>query len=702
MQKFLSELQRRKVLRIASGYVVAGWVILQVALSLQTAMKLPDWFSTVIVSLLIIGFPIAVTLSWFFEITPEGIRRTAPPGDGALIKPQTTDIALAAALVLVIAFGVVQMVMLRADAPGAAPSRTASETTVTTTEAKVESATQPAATTAPDGSVAVLPFTNLTGKADDIAFAAGLHDDLLTRLAKIAAMRVIARTSVLRYANTTKNISDIAKELGVAAVLEGSVQRVGKRVRIGIQLIDAATNSPRWGETYDRTLTADNLFDIQRDITEAIAAALNTVLTARELKAAFEGGTRNLQAYEQYSRGRLLVRSADASRLERYHEAIAAFDQAIALDPDFATPYALKSLALTNLYWEGQRLDTRHRDAAKVALDRATALAPNAAETQFGLAAYFYYGFLNYPQALEHIDRALKASPNSAVAWETKGYITRRDGRFAESVDAFEHAIMLDPQNPIPMSELTYLLSRMGEFGRAQVLNARASAIDPTSLFIRSQTASILFGQGNAAGAWNEYKNVRSFGPAVRLTYAIATRDPANIKFALEDWPSGARRPASFPEVYEVSRASALLALGKTDEARKILLEVKAHLDASAKPYPDAWTANALVTPADVPGMLGDLAGVKAAEHDFLTNAPRDELSRPDIFQSLSVAFLRAGDRNRAAYYLEQAEKIFGPSVYPRISIDPAFDPLRDHIRYKALKTRYETWAAERKKGADK
>lgn len=692
MQKFLSELQRRKVLRIASGYVVAGWIILQVALSLQTALKLPDSFATIIVSLLIIGFPIALVASWFFEITPEGVRRTVASGDGGLIKPQTTDIALAGALMVVLVVIVAQAVMPR----GSAPMTPVAEAPASKTEpAATDLATAPKA---PEGSVAVLPFTNLTGKADDIAFAAGLHDDLLTRLAKIAAMRVIARTSVLRYANTTKNISDIAGELGVAAVLEGSVQRAGKRVRIGVQLIDANTNSQRWGETYDRTLTADNLFDIQREITEAIAAALNTVLTARELKAAFEGGTRNLQAYELYARGRLLVRSADSSRLERYRGAITAFDQATALDADFATSYALKSLALTHLFWWSQRLDTKHRDAAKIALDRATALAPNAAETQFGLATYFYYGFLNYPQALEHIGRALKAAPNSAGAWETKGNIARRDGRFAESVDAFNHAIVLDPQNPIPMSEFARLLGRMGEYVRAKDLIARARAIDPTSLHIRSQAASFLYGRGDAAGAWREYKDIRTYFPAARLTYAISTRDPANIKFALEDWPNDTRRPASFPEVYEVFRASAFLALGKADEARRVLLEVKAHLDASAKPYPDAWTANSLVTPADVPGMLGDLAGVRAAEHDFLTNAPRDELAKPDFHQSLSVAFLRAGDRERAVHYLEQMEKVFGPSIYLRISIDPAFDPIRDHIRYKALKSRYEAWAAGRAK----
>lgn len=546
---------------------------------------------------------------------------------------------------------------------------------------------------APDGSLAVLPFTNLTGKADDIAFAAGLHDDLLTRLAKIGALRVIARTSVLGYANTTKKISEIARELGVAAVLEGSVQRAGNRVRITVQLIDPATDSQRWGETYDRMLTADNLFDIQREITEAIGSALNTVLTARELTAAFKGGTRSLQAYEHYARGRLLLRSADSSKLSRFHEAISAFDQAVALDPNFATPYALKGLALTNLFWESQRLDTKHRDAAKIALDRAAALTPNAAETQFGLAAYFYYGFLNYPQALEHIDRALKAAPNSAVAWETKGYIARRDGRFAESVDAFDHAILLDPQNPIPMSELAFLLGSIGDYARAEVLMTRARDIDPTSLFIRSQAADLLYTQGDAAGAWKEYKDVRTYVPSARLFYAIATRDPANVEFALEGWPVDARRPASFPEVYEVSRASALLALGKAAEARRILLEVKAHLDTSARPYLDAWTANSLVTPADVPGMLSDLAGVKAAERDYLANAPRDEFAKREIYTALAVAFLRAGDPDRAMHYLEETEKLFGPAFYLRISIDPAFDALRDHPMYKALKARYEAWA---------
>ena len=639
MQRFLSELQRRKVLRIASGYVVAGWIILQVALSLQTALKLPDFFATIIVSLLIIGFPIALVASWFFEITPEGIRRTVASGDGGLIKPQTTDIALAGALMVVLVVIVAQAVMPR----GSAPMTPVAEAPAPKTEPAATD--PPAAPKAPDGSVAVLPFTNLTGKADDIAFAAGLHDDLLTRLAKIGALQVIARTSVLGYTNTTKKISEIAKELGVAAVLEGSVQRAGTRVRITVQLIDPATDTQRWGDTFDRTLTADNLFDIQREITEAIGKALNTVLTARELTAAFKGGTRSLQSYEHFAAGRLKLRSADASRANQYNEAIAAFDQAIALDSNFAAAHALKAYALGGLFWFGQRLDVKLRDAARAALDRAEALAPDATETQFALAEYFYHGFLDYKQAMIHAERALKASPNSTDAWFIKGVIARREGRFAVSSDAFARAIVLDPQNPRPMLEHTGLLIATGEFAGAEMMVARARTIDPASLLLRVAAAGVRLTQGDAAGAWTEIKDVRSFSPSGRLSFAIATRDPANIKFALEDWPEVERRPTQAPELYEISRASALLALDQRDEARKILLAVKMRLDASPNPYPEAWRANSNVTPADVPGMLGDLAGVKAAERDFLANAPRDEFTKRPLFWSSSPASTRRFSR---------------------------------------------------------
>lgn len=549
-------------------------------------------------------------------------------------------------------------------------------------------------------SLAVLPFSNLTGKAEDLAFAAGLHDDLLTRLASVSALRVIARTSVMRFLNTTKSASEVANELGVNAVLMGSVQRAGDQVRVAVQLIDGATDSQRWGESYDRALTVANLFGIQRDITEAIARALNTVLAARELDVAFEGGTRNLKAYELYANARLLLRSSDYAGAQLRKDAIADLDRAIALDTNFAAAYALKARALTQSFWfDGNRTNIGVRDAAKLALDRAQALAPNAAETQFSLAAYYYHGFLDYRRATQYADRAAAIAPNSEIAWSLKAMIARRDGRFAESEASFERAIALDPQNTVFLTQLSLLLSPMGRFSRAMALAERARTIDPAALSFRSITAILKREAGDIPGAWAVMKDIRTLDQEKRLEMAIATRDPANINFALEDWPVELRERNGFP-VFEVYRGRALLALGRQEEAHKVLKAVKARLDASENPYPEGWASNTEVLPVEVPGLLGDLEGVRAAERDFLANAPRDEFGKVYIYPVFCMAYLGAGDRERAAHYLDETVKATGPWVYLKISVDPAFDALRDHPRYRALKASYETWAAANPKDA--
>ena len=542
-------------------------------------------------------------------------------------------------------------------------------------------------------SLAVLPFSNLTGKAEDLAFAAGLHDDLLTRLASVSALRVIARTSVMRFLNTTRSASEVANELGVNAVLMGSVQRSGDQVRVAVQLIDGATDSQRWGESYDRALTTANLFGIQRDITEAIARALNTVLAARELDVAFEGGTRNLKAYELYANARLLLRSSDYAAAQLRKDAIAELDRAIALDASFAAAYALKAYALMQSFWfEGNRTNIGVRDAAKLAVDRAQALAPNALETQLSLAAYHYHGFLDYRRATEYADRAAAIAPNSEIAWSLKALIARRDGRFAESLSSFERAIALDPQNTVFLTQFSLLLSPMGRFSRAMALAERARTIDPAALSFRSITGILKREAGDIAGAWAVMKDIRALDQDKRLEIAIATRDPANINFALEDWPVELRERNGFPG-YEVYRGRALLALGRQEEARKVLKAVKARLDASENPYPEGWASNAEVLPVEVPGLLGDLEGVRAAERDFLANAPRDEYGKVYIYPVICMAYLGAGDRERAAHYLDEAVKATGPWLYLKISGDPAFDALRDHPRYLALKASYETWA---------
>ncbi|MBS0385808.1 MAG: hypothetical protein JSS00_10725 [Proteobacteria bacterium] len=540
--------------------------------------------------------------------------------------------------------------------------------------------------------LAVLPFSALGGGADDAAFAAGLHDDLLTRLGSITALRVIARNSVLAYAGATTRASQIAHELGANAVVEGAVQRSGNRVRVTVQLIDGGTEVQKWSDTYDRTLTADNLFDIQREMTEAIAHALGTVLTAQEMTEAFVGGTHNLDAYEAYARGRLLVRDADPAQDDAYAAAIAAFDQALARDPNFASAYAMKAYALSRSFvsFEPQQTaDRQLRDEARLALERAHSLAPNAAATHFAFAAYFYWGYLDYGQSLHHMDQALAAAPNDADFWDLKALITRRAGRFAESIAAFDRAISLDPLNMDAIVADAFLLGITGGFAQSEALLARARAIGGSPLTVNRLSGLVRSFQGDAAGAWTLLKNDRSAASQdLRLSFAMCTRNAANVEFALRDWPEEFRRPPSFPQLYDVDRAIALRMLGRTEEARRLLLQVKAQLDASANPYPDG----APMLPDVVPGLLGDLAGVRAAERDFAAHAPNDELYRLARNYSFAVSFLNAGDADRAIHYLQANAAVLGPSFFLRLTIDPQLDALREHPGYLALKRNFEIW----------
>ena len=321
MQKFLSELQRRKVFRVASGYVVAGWVILQVALSLQAAMKLPDWFSTVIVSLLIIGFPVAVIVSWFFEFTPDGIKRTVPSGEVARFKPQTTDFALAAALVLVLAAVVVQL-----TTPPAA---------VTTSQRRRRA--EPAVSAA---SIAVLPFADLSPAKDQEYFSQGIAEEILNVLANVSGLEVASRTSSFQFKGQEKiGVPLIAQQLRVRHILEGSVRKAGDTIRITAQLIDAKTDKHLWSQTFDRTMTTENIFAIQDEITKAIVSQLSSRIGAQPIAApaARSADTENADAYALFLEGqtRFVLRGQ-----ENIKRSMSALERAIEIDPGFARAWA--------------------------------------------------------------------------------------------------------------------------------------------------------------------------------------------------------------------------------------------------------------------------------------------------------------------------------------------------------------------------
>ncbi len=314
MSSFFSELKRRNVVKVGAAYAVVGWILIEVGSVLIPTFGAPEWIFKFFALLVVLGFPLALIFAWAFEMTPEGLKREHEVDRSQSITAKTgrkLDFGIIGLLAVALSISI--FLNLRDDS--------------STDEDYVNGRL----------SIAVLPFTSRSTDPENALFADGIHDDLLTTLAKIGSLKVISRTSVMEYRDTTKNLKEIGKELGVANVMEGAVQKFGNSVRINVQLIDADTDEHLWAESYDRELTTRNLFAIQSEISEEIATALKATLTPDEQDRISAVRTENLEAYNLYLAGRsqLAQRGLDNLRIAREQ-----FEQAIELDPQFADAYS--------------------------------------------------------------------------------------------------------------------------------------------------------------------------------------------------------------------------------------------------------------------------------------------------------------------------------------------------------------------------
>jgi TolB-like protein/Tfp pilus assembly protein PilF len=680
----LAELKRRNVIRVAGLYLVGAWLIAQVAETVLPPFDVPSWVLRAIIVLLALGFVPALVVSWIFELTPKGLRRDA---EARLDQPVEAQAGRVMDRLLVVGLlAVVAIVAADRYWPRDAPVASTSEQPALAAP-KVASASDSAGRL-----VAVLPFRNRSTRAEDAFFAEGIHDDLLTQLSKVAALKVISRTSMMRYADSTKTIPEIAAELGAAVVLEGAVQRAGDNVRVNVQLIDGRTDVHLWAENYNRALTTDTIFAIQTDIAEAVAGAMQVVLSPQEASTLRTGSTRNLQAYEAFLRGKLLS-GATAISAERSQQAIAEFDRAIALDPDFAEAYARKARIELVSYWlaVGPRA---LREQARESVARAHRLAPDNIETLLAQALEYYYGDLDYTRADSALKKVLALAPNHAEAWETIAYVARRDGRFDDAMAAFERSLSINPQEVDAIQSLVEMhLIVTGDFGKAATLLQRAKELGGDT---RVRRIWLHEWQADLEQAWATIDGPVTSFIGTPVDVAMELRDPERIAYALspEMWPEDQRGPGDFPEAYAMAEAEAMLVLGKKSEADRLLAGIKARMDKRSNPYPSRWLANAYYQPCDLPGMLGDLEGVRAAEADFLKNAPRDVWGSRGIMLALAIAFARAGDPERSIDYLEKLAGLFGPHLYPWMSVKPGLDAARKQPRFLALETRYKAWQA--------
>jgi TolB-like protein len=424
---FVQELKRRNVFRVGMAYLALAWLVIEVTDAAVPALNLPATLNSIVFYIGLIGLPFALFFAWAFELTPEGIKRDRDVSSQESVSFVTgrrlTRFTLVA-LALVLAFVVVDQYILeeRRESPIAAAKPIESTTTerADTTTATIER------------SIAVLPFRNRSAVEHDQYFVDGIHDDILTLLTRVSAFdKVISRTSVERYRDTTESLPEIAKALGVSTILEGGVQRAGDRVRINIQLIDANTDEHLWADTYDRELTLENLFTIQSEVAKAIVSALEATLSPEEVAQIDKRPTDNMQAMEQYFLGlERIQRGAEGD----FTAAKEYFERAVSLDPKFAAAWTQLAFRYMSTSFENAGLRKPYLDKAHETINHALALDPDLGEAHLGKAV-LHLVVDDIPEAEVAITRAKELIPNSPALFSTLGSISYFKGDIQQAAE---------------------------------------------------------------------------------------------------------------------------------------------------------------------------------------------------------------------------------------------------------------------------
>jgi TolB-like protein/lipopolysaccharide biosynthesis regulator YciM len=453
---FFGELRRRNVYKVAIAYGIVAWLLMQVASQIFPFFEIPNWVVRMVVLLLIIGFPVALVIAWAFEITPEGIKRTEDVGPtqprshgGAWIYIALIGAALSVGLFFV----------------GRYTATPSSEATIK----------------APEKSIAVLPFESLSEEKANAYFAEGVQDEILTKLSTIRDLKVISRTSTAKYQSKPENLRSVAEQLGIANVLEGSVQRAEGKVRVNVQLIDALKDTHLWAKSYDREFK--DVFAVQSEIAQDIADTLRTRLSSAETKALSAAPTGSVEAYDLFLKAEYEERRAESFlTAEALDRAATFYKEAIGRDPAFALAFARLAINRLYMHWHVNPLTPADLAQVKLTIDRAISLGPELAEAQIALGIYHYWGFRDYEPALAAFRRAVEQQPNNARAHAFMGYIYRRRGEWEKSLAEAARADELDPLDAVGISNrgITYLLLR--QWTEAEQLLRRALTLEPQSM----------------------------------------------------------------------------------------------------------------------------------------------------------------------------------------------------------------------------
>jgi TolB-like protein/Flp pilus assembly protein TadD len=548
LRNFFAELKRRNVYKVAVAYAVASWLLIQIATQVFPFFEIPNWAVRLVVLILIAGFPVALVFSWAFEITPEGIVRETEVEPGKSIthhsgrKIVALTITLAAIAAALLAF---QLFGLKLRSTSAAKQN--------------ESAI-------PEKSIAVLPFDNLSRDPDNAYFSEGIQDEILTRLAKIGNFKVISRTSTEQFRSKSGNVSEIAKQLGVAHILEGSVQKAGDSVRVNVQLINALTDAHLWGDTYDRKLT--DIFAIESEIAKSVAENLKARLNGRAEEVLAARPTENPAAHELYLKGRYFWNRRNTASLRKAGD---YFQQAIDLDPNYALAYAGLADVHSILPIYAGTAPKNDVPKALAAARKAVELDRNLAEAHTSLGNALLFN-AQLKLAEQEFRRALELNSNYATAHQWLAECLQGQGRFPESLAENERAHELDPLSLIINASYASSLSGVGRYDDAVKQARKALELDPDLVPGHEILGQTCEEQGKLDEAIAEYQKANELAatPAnfAMLAYAYAKTgrmgETRQILDKLSDL-SAQQYVGAYP------LAIVHLALGEKDEALRLL-----------------------------------------------------------------------------------------------------------------------------------
>lgn len=660
VSRFIQEIRNRRVFRVATVYMGSAFVILEATEMIFPRLGIPDVFINFILALLAVGFPIAVGLAWTFQVTPDGLRRSPATGEkqSATDKPFTGNSVIVVLLLIIIAL----LAYPRFTEPGRGDD--------ITMNASLD-----------EKSIAVLPFTNFSSEAEDSYFADGIHDDILTQLSKIRDLRVISRTTMMKYRDTELDMQAIASELGAANILEGSVRRAGDQVRIVAQLIKADSDEHLWAETYDREYA--DIFAIQSDVAHKIADALKSTLSDEEERLLASVPTTNMEAYDYFLRGNQYWYTKTTQ--EGNEKAIAMYEKALELDPRFGLAWArvsvVHSVLFQSLAWDPS---PARKVKAYTALQEAERLVPDNVETHFARGIYHLWCEKDHAAAMTDFEAAFKLQPSHAEVAHHLGNTYADLGIWDRARHYLHKAYELEPDNIgysgwwAGMNLLDWEFERAEDLYRIGLINEPE---DGSSYLWTART--IAYGTGDLTRAlkilqegWENAEvpdNLRS----ERFKYYLALGQMEAALQTMEGYSRDASRSYYRTWSYWLSGDAENLQLN-IDSARVALNELKAEFGEN-----EVFLARM--------SRLAAIAGDRELFEDLtrryleMADQPNTRVFRSDAYLFIAENYAILGEPEQAVEYL--APVISPPSLVTpwRVVYSPFLDEVRQYPKIRKL-----------------